>query len=253
MALVFVQLNKHWNHLIPKKRGESMRQVLKFFDCVAALMARHLREMALASIQSFLDFMSAYSAGNDFTAPRDGEPFPDEECLVAPMLNLKLHCANQTVEFLPPLEQTREILVSCLQEIVMNTKEFPRVEEQLLAEKKTRPAYLLSVGWEEDFVQDMCARAVSIFERNVPGPRKYLRLYDAYKHLLNGDADKDRDRFLAGKASLSEFQVIASHYLLFNAKDCALIFLGKSGTNELGQFYFLGGNRGQMNWGNFIF
>ncbi len=109
----------------------------------------------------------------------------------------------------------------------MSTKEFPRVEEQLFPELKGRrpdpaaegaaaaaaasprphrPLYLLSVGWDENFVQQQCARAVDIFERNVARPRKYLRLYDDYGHLLNGDADRDRDRFLSGRASLSDFQ-----------------------------------------------
>ncbi len=43
IALVFVRLHREWRHLIPKRRGESLKQIRRFFDCVAALMARHLR------------------------------------------------------------------------------------------------------------------------------------------------------------------------------------------------------------------
>ena len=63
------------------------------------------------------------------------------------------------------------------------------------------------MSWDEDFVQRQCARAVEIFDANVSGPRRYLRIYDGYRHLLDGRADKDRDRFLAGRASLADFQV----------------------------------------------
>ncbi len=77
------------------------------------------REMALASIQSFVDFMSTYEGGNDFV----GEEYEDEACIVVPMLNLNLQCANQTVEFVPPLEQTKEIIVNCLQVIRQNNHE----------------------------------------------------------------------------------------------------------------------------------
>ncbi len=66
VALVFVSLRRHWRHLIPSRRGESLRQVLRFFDCVAALMARHIREMALDSIRALVEFMEAFAGGNDF-------------------------------------------------------------------------------------------------------------------------------------------------------------------------------------------
>ena len=84
----------------------------------------------------------------------------------------------------------------------MSTKEFPRVERELFPEFKQRyltyvltflkvldskgicihthfrPLYLLSVNWEEARVQELCSEAVEIFERNVLGPRKYMKLYD---------------------------------------------------------------------------
>ncbi len=117
---MFVSLRKHWRHLIPKRRGESLRQIRRFFDCVAALMARHLRDMALASIRSFVEFMDAYSGGDVDPSDSDGGATAaagqrDEDVIVVPMLSLRLHCVQQKVEFLPSLEQTRDIIVNCLQ------------------------------------------------------------------------------------------------------------------------------------------
>ena len=35
------------------------------------------------------------------------------------------------VEFAPPLQETKEIIISCLQEIVKSTQKFPRIEKEL--------------------------------------------------------------------------------------------------------------------------
>ena len=53
-------------------------------------------------------------------------------------MHFRLHSANHSVEFLPALESTRDIVINCLQEVVMSTKEFPRVERELFPEFKQR-------------------------------------------------------------------------------------------------------------------
>ncbi len=46
-----------------------------------------------------------------------------------------------------------------------------------------------------------------MFEKNVVGPIKYREIYAKYAPLLNGDAARDRDAFLAGGgATLAEFE-----------------------------------------------
>lgn len=72
-----------------------------------------------------------------------------------------MQCSNRGTEFSPSLEETREIIVACLQQIVLCTKEFPRIEQELLPEMKGRPnLHLLSVGWEEDRVQDLMKKVL---------------------------------------------------------------------------------------------
>ena len=56
--------------------------------------------------------------------------------------------------------------------------------------------------WEEDKVQLLVREAESIFDRNTVGPKRYISLYQKYTGLLSGEADKDKDRFLAGKPPL---------------------------------------------------
>ena len=68
----------------------------------------------------------------------------------------RLQCSNRGTEFSPSLEETREVIISCLQQIVLCTKDFPRIEQELLPEMRGRPDLnLLSVSWEEDRVQEL--------------------------------------------------------------------------------------------------
>jgi len=122
------------------------------------------------------------------------------------------------VEFLPPLDEAKEILIGCLKEIVNGTSGLNRVEAQLFPDlrehwqrdqnggRNSRRS-LFSVCWEEDRVQELCKEAILIFESNLIGPRKYIKLYNEYTELLNGNAEKERDQFLQETevANLSAF------------------------------------------------
>ena len=149
-------------------------------------MSRHLRSMALASLEAFVTHMNSYAGGNNFSA----EEYSEGRYIVQPMLNLRLQCTNNSVEFSPSLEATRQILTNCLQEIVLSTKEFPRVEQEILPEVKGKSLHLLSVDWEEDHIQDLVSKAIQIFENNLTGPVRYRMLYDKYELLLNGEAGR---------------------------------------------------------------
>ena len=56
--------------------------------------------------------------------------------------------------------------------------------------------------WEEDKVQALVREAEAIFDRNTIGPIRYVAMYQKYSGLLSGEADKDKNKFLAGKPSL---------------------------------------------------
>ena len=89
MALVLVSLRKAWKNLIPTK-GDSFGQLRRFFDSVAALMSRQLRSMALASLEELVDYMSCYSAGNDWRhVDEEGEGRFGEQSMIIPMLYLR--------------------------------------------------------------------------------------------------------------------------------------------------------------------
>ena len=61
VAMVFVKQRKAWASLVPRKRGESLRQVEKFFLCVQAMMSIHLRSMCIKILEDFIDYMRTYN------------------------------------------------------------------------------------------------------------------------------------------------------------------------------------------------
>ncbi len=77
----------------------------------------------------------------------------------------RLLSSGGSVAFSPSLSAARESIIHSLQEIVMTTKEFPRVERNLFPELKDKPMYLLSVSWEEDEVNVMMADCVRVYLR----------------------------------------------------------------------------------------
>lgn len=58
----------------------------------------------------------------------------------------------------------------------------------------------------------MVKQAEEIFDRNVVGPKKYINLYNKYATLLNGEAEKDKEEFLKGEATLQDFKAKMDGY-----------------------------------------
>lgn len=137
-------------------------KVQRFFSCVRAMMSINLRSMAIESLQDFVTFMKTYARGNDF----EGDTYREGEFLIEPMLTLRwkqksalpkkswniihpffhrLLAKNGPVEFSPSLEETKAILVECLNEIVQSTHQFPRIEKELFPEMRNTEMHLLCV------------------------------------------------------------------------------------------------------------
>ena len=86
----------------------------------------------------------------------EGE-YHDMMFLTNPMVNMSL-VVEAGVQFSPPLDQTKEIMINCLKEIVENTQNFPRIEKEIFPEYKEEDIFLLDVTWEEDYVQQLGKR-----------------------------------------------------------------------------------------------
>ena len=73
------------------------------------------------------------------------------------MVNMSLVVGKEEegVQFSPPLERTKEIMINCLKEIVENTQKFPRIEKEIFPEYKEDDLFLLDVTWTEDYIQEL--------------------------------------------------------------------------------------------------
>jgi hypothetical protein len=123
-----------------------------------------------------------------------------------------LQCDKGHVSFSPTLKEAKDLIIRCLQEIVLSTKEFPRIEHEIFPETRDMSLHLHSVEWNEDHVQSLVTRATDIFSRNAVGPMKYTRMYSKYSQLLTADADRERDAFLKSNAALAQFQEMMDKY-----------------------------------------
>ena len=83
----------------------------------------------------------------------EGE-YHDMMFLTNPMVNMSL-VVEAGVQFSPPLDQTKEIMINCLKEIVENTQNFPRIEKEIFPEYKDSDLFLLDVTWMEDYIQEL--------------------------------------------------------------------------------------------------
>ena len=75
--------------------------------------------------------------------------------LTTPMVHISLVVGEDGVQFSPPLEKTKEIMINCLKEIVENTQQFPRIEKEIFPEYKDSDLFLLDVTWKEDYIQEL--------------------------------------------------------------------------------------------------
>jgi hypothetical protein len=53
-----------WSYLAPSRRGESLRQVERFFGCVASLMSHQLRLLTLQSLRHLTEVFLFYKVSN---------------------------------------------------------------------------------------------------------------------------------------------------------------------------------------------
>ena len=128
--------------------------------------------------------------------------------LTNPMMAMSLVVGQEEegVQFSPPLEETKQIMVNCLKEIAENTQKFPRIEKEIFPEYKDEDMFLLDVTWEEDYVQQLVTEAETIFDANTVGPRSYIEMYVKYHDILTGQSERDKETFLGSDASLDMFR-----------------------------------------------
>ncbi|CAG0885873.1 unnamed protein product [Darwinula stevensoni] len=171
--------------------------------------------------------------GNDF----EGD-YEDLIFLEKPSLVLRLTVDVGQVVLEPSAPRLREILGNCVNHILKSGIDLPRVEEELFPGESNRiecvgscrsmiadpnafisisgefkrPMRLRHVSNKEEEIQNIQRDIFAILEKNIVGPQKYVSVYDEYKDILDGSANKELDAFLKESRDLQAFKERANQY-----------------------------------------
>jgi hypothetical protein len=66
----------------------------------------------------------------------------------------------------------------------------------LLSEITTSDLWLHAVAAHEEEVSNITVEALTSFDTNLKGPYAYLKIYEAYLHILNGEAESAMLKFM---------------------------------------------------------
>ncbi|XP_046404632.1 dynein axonemal heavy chain 3 [Ischnura elegans] len=234
-ADIFARMKECWIHLVPRKKSDSLVLIEKYFNSGASLMSIQLRSLVVKSLYHLLEMMKTFQEGNNYS----GE-YQDYMYLNAPMIKVYVLPVLGTSElkFSPDLAEIRAFVLNCFESIISVNTHVPRVEQYLFPEFKGADLFLSHVSLEEVEVVSIIQSALEIFDLNLPGPKNYLKTYEKYLHILNGDAEKSRKEFMSKDPFplLKDFSGRIIMYeelkneILFLRKEAYLNFIGIDAT-----------------------
>ena len=145
-----------------------------------------------------------------------GEVYEDLIIITIPLLKVVAQpiLGTSEIKFVPAIGDVRTIIKNCFTTILGVTANVPRVENimfpgtiflHLMRTLKWRAildfaknkTYLTYVYEEEEEVGAIISEGMSIFEVNTIGPGMYLKMYEDYHYLLNGEAENDCKAFMS--------------------------------------------------------
>ncbi|CAG0883772.1 unnamed protein product [Cyprideis torosa] len=201
-ASVFVTLYDEWKKLVPLSIDGSVVQADHFFNTAATLMSQQLREIVMAALKEMLHFFQLY----DQQKHQASSPVFH----VSPLIQISIRVFGPTVEFEPALESVRTVLDKSIQAVLSAALDIPRVEELLFPGEFEEPMKLRHVRPDEEEVEKIEKNILQIFQENTREPLEYVKVYDQFKDLINGKAQKEIDEFIQRGATLKEYEVLVT-------------------------------------------
>ncbi|VVC42221.1 Dynein heavy chain, coiled coil stalk,P-loop containing nucleoside triphosphate hydrolase,Dynein heavy [Cinara cedri] len=213
-ADLFVETKNSYRDILPSCDIKASKyQIQKFFDCVAATMARQLRQIVFKSLNHFMDKILEYKNGNAI----DTE-YKDNMFISLPFFILKAIPKPNSTEILfePTPEDCLNLLLSIPRRIIKTVEDIPRVEQ--LLNKSDSTMVLKNVNDSEEEVQNMLIEIGKILENNFPGPKTYITYYETYSYLSNGSETEALNSFFKNDPFplLSEFNTWVIKYTEIN-------------------------------------
>ncbi|KAK9888347.1 hypothetical protein WA026_000602 [Henosepilachna vigintioctopunctata] len=193
-ADIFLEYKWAWKQYIPMRPVESVELVERFFMCINNLLSMFIRNMIVKSIKHFVDYIVQYKDGNDY-----GEEYQDLALIHMPIITVKAkaHVGSNDIYLEPSLQEIKDMFKAVFNQFISINTNILRIENIMFPEFAKRESYLVAIHEDDEVVVDMLDRAMGIFDSNIVGPMNYLKIYDDFLYILNGDAEKELEEFFA--------------------------------------------------------
>ncbi|KAI5723048.1 hypothetical protein M8J76_000435 [Diaphorina citri] len=229
-----------WKPLVPLSANNP-----SYKQTICSSMSVHLRRYLMNSIEHFLEIVQAYSEGNDFTGNLTDLPYEnvslltleivvDKTVIIAPPTAPDPTTAKPGTDatappepaievsfgFKPALSEAKDIIRNVFKKMINSCCAIPRVEVIAMPNMENMDLCLQSVNAREDHVKSILEEAERIVEANMPGPSKYLTVYNKFLFIVNGEAESKLNKVLelAQLPELEQFDKMIDSYKYFKTQ-----------------------------------
>ncbi|XP_017770457.1 PREDICTED: dynein heavy chain 3, axonemal-like [Nicrophorus vespilloides] len=189
-----LQMKNVWKPYAPLTSDDSVQLIEGYFRCINSLMSLMLRRLVWRSLKHFVDFIVKFKDGNDF-----GDTYEDKILNNLPVIKIVARpvLGTNKINLFPNPLKVGKIFVNCVMKILSVNKNIPRLETILFPEYKDKKTYLHCVNEKEEDVKKLIEFVEFCFAPNVIGPLNYLKIYEDYYYIQNGEAEKSLLDFMA--------------------------------------------------------
>lgn len=192
-ADLFIIHVKTWERIAPQDEYDSQVLIDSFFNCVATLMMLMMRELVVKSLEHVLEFMTKFQVGNNF-----GDEYADMALTNIPLVQVFAKAQKNTcnIKLIPNMNEVQNIVTGFLNNVLTATESLPRVEMTLFPELDNQPKLTLTaIPRDEPVVLEIYEQVQQCYLPNISGCEEYLKMYDEYCYILNGEAERSLMEF----------------------------------------------------------
>ncbi|XP_015509159.2 dynein axonemal heavy chain 3 isoform X1 [Neodiprion lecontei] len=193
VAEMFLEKKHAWKIYLSMKPGASTIGIENYFRCVNTLLSKSLRDLIVKTLIHLKDFIVEYSEGNDFTGEYQDMTFIRKPCMtvrVEPVLG------TNELKLTPDSSEICRSICYCFERIIKIGDAIPKIEGLLFPEIHVK-SFMSPVQLLEPAIQETIDEALNTFKANINGPHKYLKMYDNFLYILDGQAEHDLENYFA--------------------------------------------------------
>jgi dynein heavy chain len=161
-------------HAGNRKNQIKFERIDGFFNSVALMMSRQLRDFVFNSIQDYVSLVVGDSRFPGFV--------------------IKLIIENNEAAFDPSFNSFEDAIIAVIDQIVASVKDFPRVETELFS--KAAKSSVLNPPITANMIDDAKQKILTFLQSQQAAPKAHVKEYEKYAQFISGQADADFTKFL---------------------------------------------------------